>query len=132
MPAVLLLAGVCFLVGSTDRRACATLTPAVCYQPLPLTPPPPLDLPAALPPSQFGACNPKAPGKQGEVPLSSGNTFYVPMTHPNASAHFQCGPTDLTVAEAQAVGYELGSTAKDSLAISPDAIAAMIRAKLGF
>jgi hypothetical protein len=82
---------------------------------------------------EFGSCNSKAPGSVGEIPQARGNTFFVPGggTTPNASS-FKCGRDELTLVEAQALGYELGSASHDSRLLSPEDIQAMIGEYLGF
>jgi hypothetical protein len=76
----------------------------------------------------FGTCNPSAPGKAGNVPAAGNNTFYTS----SGNASFKCGNDTLTLAQAQAVGYEIGSTDRESLALSVVDVAAMIRTQLLF
>ena len=79
---------------------------------------------------EFQSCDPAAPGASGELPRAHGNTFFVPGSQSNTS--FKCGSTMLTIAAAQAVGYENGSTCKNSTAMAPTDIQEMIRAWLRF
>ena len=75
----------------------------------------------------FGKCNASAPSAAGDVPRTHGNTFVTP----NAQLSIACGGKSLSLADAQAVGYEVGSRAIDN-ALSPADTVAMIEALLGF
>lgn len=77
---------------------------------------------------RFGTCNPASPGASGAIPHAAGNTFYVP----GANASFVCGRATLTLAEAQAVGYDTASSTHDSRHLGPEDVAAMIHARLTF
>lgn len=68
----------------------------------------------------FGGCNPAAPGADGRVPETSNNSFLTP----GGALGISCGGRTLSLEEAQAVGYEVGSTA----AATPDldAVVSMI------
>jgi hypothetical protein len=74
----------------------------------------------------FGQCDARAPASDGQVFLTSGNTFLTP----NGTVAIGCGGATLTLSQAQAVGYEVGSVASDSNALTPAAVAAMIAAWL--
>ena len=83
---------------------------------------------ATASPYIFGTCNASAPGAAGDVPDARGNTFYTP----GARLAIACGGRNLTLAEAQAVGYEAGSRVLDSAQLAPADVVAMIEALLGF
>jgi hypothetical protein len=75
----------------------------------------------------FGTCNASAPGAAGDVPAARDNTFFSP----GARVAIACGRATLSLAEAQAVGYEAGSRALDN-ALAPADVAALIARFLGF
>ena len=75
----------------------------------------------------FGTCNASAPGAAGDVPAASGNTFFTP----GARVAIACGGKKLSLDEAQAAGYELGSRALDN-ALAPRDVVAMIEQTLGY
>jgi hypothetical protein len=79
-------------------------------------------------PFLFGECTPSAPGKDGLVPLTGNNTY----RSPGGNLSISCGGKTLSLAEAQAAGYEVGSTATDGSTLSPSDIAALIRVWLSF
>jgi hypothetical protein len=76
----------------------------------------------------FGQCDPAQPASGGATPAASGNTLYAV----GAQYGFECGGKRLSLAEAQAGGYDVGTVVRDSSALSPAAIAGMIRAWLNF
>jgi hypothetical protein len=79
--------------------------------------------------TEFGTCLKTNPQESGDIPIASGNTYFVP----GGNASISCGPRPrLTIPEAAAVGYEVGSTTRDSLALSPEGIVAMIEEWLAF
>ena len=80
---------------------------------------------------EYGSCDPNHPGSTGAIPKASGNTFYVPGGRPS-NASFRCGTKDLTLTQAQAVGYETDSVSRESAALSPDGVQRTIRQFLGF
>ena len=61
---------------------------------------------ATTSPYIFGACNPASPESAGNVPLSSFNTFLTP----GGALEIACGGRTLSLQEAQAVGFENGSS----------------------
>lgn len=61
---------------------------------------------ATTSPYIFGACNPASPESAGNVPLSSFNNFLTP----GGELEIACGGRTLSLQEAQAVGFENGST----------------------
>jgi hypothetical protein len=75
----------------------------------------------------YGKCTPTAPGADGYVPLAANNTYYTA----GGAWQMSCGGKSLSLAAAQAVGYEIGSTVQDSN-LSSSAIAGMIRQFLGY
>jgi len=82
---------------------------------------------ATTSPYIFGSCNASAPSDAGDVPATRSNSFYTP----GGAVAIACGKETLTLAEAQAVGYELGSLAIGA-APSPDSVVSMIKSVLGF
>ena len=74
----------------------------------------------------FGTCNPAAPGKDGDVPETSSNSFFTP----DGALKIKCGSDLLTLADAQSVGYEIGSTVATTQSV--DAVVDLIHRWLGF
>jgi hypothetical protein len=79
-----------------------------------------------------GTCNPAAPAASGALPSASGNTYFAP----NGSVAIACGAKTLTLAEAAAAGWEVGSAAVSNAAFGNDAagaaaLEALIRGFLG-
>ena len=68
-------------------------------------------------------------GSLGYIPRAANNTFYVPG---GKNASFNCGHAEVSLTEAQAGGYEVGSISRDSGALSPAGIQLMIRQFLNF
>jgi hypothetical protein len=81
----------------------------------------------AASPYIFGTCNASAPNYAGDVPDARDNEFVTP----GARVAILCGGKTLSLADAQAAGYETGSRAVDN-ALSPADTVAMIEAVLGF
>lgn len=85
---------------------------------------------------EFGNCNPEKPGQYGEIPQAAGNTFWVPGggagVKRDSNASFRCGAKELHLDEAQAVGYEEGSSSRNSLELSAAGVDLMIRQFLDF
>jgi hypothetical protein len=75
----------------------------------------------------FGECNAAAPEASGNVPRAQLNAYYVP----GAAVDLRCGG-NMSLARAQAVGWELGSTQHDVAALAPADVVAMARALLEF
>jgi len=82
---------------------------------------------AAASPYIFGTCNASSPNAAGDIPDAHDNEFITP----GASVEILCGGKTLSLADAQAVGYELGSRAVDNTLTPADTVA-MIEAMLGF
>ena len=76
----------------------------------------------------FSTCSPTDPNKPGDVPRASANTFYAP----HADIDIQCGHKTLSLSEAQAVGYDVDSTAMDSSGLSPSSVVALVMTLLRF
>ena len=53
---------------------------------------------------KFGSCNPSG-SNTGLIPLTANNTFYAP----SADIYIKCGSTKWSLAQFQALGYDLGS-----------------------
>jgi hypothetical protein len=81
---------------------------------------------ATASPYIFGSCDPAAPGSNGEVPEASSNTFLTP----GGALEIACGGRSLSLAQAQAAGYELGSTAAPTPSV--DAAVSLIHEWLQF
>ncbi len=81
---------------------------------------------------EFGRCNSSRPGSSGQIPRASRNVFFVPGGAAPGNASFQCGSKELSLTEAQEVGYEEGSVSKESTTLSPDAIQELIGKFLGY
>ena len=81
---------------------------------------------------KFGRCDPSRPGATGQIPRASRNVFFVPGGAAPGNASFQCGSKQLSLTEAQAVGYEEGSVSKESTSLSPYAIRELIGKFLGY
>ena len=75
----------------------------------------------------FGACNASAPAASGNVPRAQGNDYYVP----GAAVDLRCGGS-MSLAAAQAVGWEEGSRQHDVADLAPADVARMARELLGF
>lgn len=80
-----------------------------------------------------GTCQPSAPASSGALPRAAGNTYYA---H-NAQVAIACGKVNLTLEEAAAVGWEVGSSAVSNSAFTNDAqgaaaLEALIHGFLGF
>ena len=83
-----------------------------------------LDAPSAY---IFGTCTPTAPNAAGDVPRTANNTFLVR----GGAVEIACGGKSLSLAEAQAVGYDAGSVEVDSAGLAPAVVVAMMREVLG-
>jgi hypothetical protein len=79
-------------------------------------------------PYYLGTCNPASPAGDGSCPLTAHNTFYTP----EGTYTVKCGSTNLTLAAAQAVGYDIGSTVRSAKDLAPADVVRMIRDMLGF
>ena len=73
----------------------------------------------------FGTCNRSQPAASGAVPRAADNVYFVP----GGAVDLACGG-NMSLAEAQAVGWELGSSEREAASLSPAAIVAMIDALL--
>jgi hypothetical protein len=62
----------------------------------------------------FGSCSPAAPGADGRVPETANTTFLTP----GGALSIACGGHMLSLTEAQAVGYELGSMVEPTPGVS--------------
>jgi len=82
---------------------------------------------ATTTPFIYGTCNASAPSAAGDVPRARNNTYFTPF----ARVDIACGGKTLSLAEAQAVGYELGSRALDN-ELTPKAMVAMIESLLNY
>ena len=76
----------------------------------------------------FGSCNATAPNVGGNIPFAANNTFLVA----GGAIDIACGAHHLTLAEAQDVGYDVGSVEHDSTSVTPADVVAQIHAVLGF
>ena len=76
----------------------------------------------------FGSCNPAAPGAAGDVPQTAGNKFLVK----GGAVEIACGGKALTLAAAQAVGYEVGSVQEDAAGLTPGDVVDMVGSVLGW
>ncbi len=75
----------------------------------------------------FGRCERAAPAAAGDVPRAANNTYWVT----GGAVDLQCGGA-MTLAQAQAAGWELGSQQRDAAALAPADVVAMIRDLVGF
>jgi hypothetical protein len=75
----------------------------------------------------FGECNASAPAASGNVPRAYGNAYYVP----GAAVDLRCGG-NMSLARAQSVGWEAGSSQHEVAELAPADVVAMARDLLGF
>ena len=75
----------------------------------------------------FGACNASDPALSGNVPRAANNTYFAP----SGAVDLRCGGS-MTLARAQAVGWELGSTQRSVEELAPADVVRMVRALLEF
>ena len=73
----------------------------------------------------FGVCNRSQPAASGAVPRAANNSYLVL----GGAVDLACGG-HMSLAEAQAVGWELGSTVAEAAGLTPDDIVGMIHALL--
>ncbi len=81
---------------------------------------------ATISPYIFGSCIPSAPGEDGRVPETANSTF---MTQ-NSTIGIECGGKTLSLLEAQAVGYEMGSIVTSTPSI--EAVIVLVHSWLSF
>ena len=75
----------------------------------------------------FGACNASDPALSGNVPRAWNNTYFTP----GGAVDLRCGG-NMTLARAQEVGWEVGSTQRNVEELAPADVVGMVRALLEF